>query len=340
MKKYLLLCLAFVGMLLMMSCSNEENENVPQIYGFKNVDLNCQTVRQLQAYNDAIMKDIKVTRFSTGNKLVDADIMGGIYGLGIGESIGSLGKFFGVWGWGAYGTCTAAGALVGAGAFSWKYYKRTHNCAITQFMTNQLYEKLTDYCSNTFRIVNYTFVNDEQTDSIFNQLQIPDGYEEIEKIGIAHNIVLQDDDSQLLLSFGDGLNGGGIGAPIGDDIPCEPELNPCAVQLFADSVFIDSYDDGLDMVDYYTIGGEFSYSDYLNDYPLLTTNATNVMLLFMSALHNIPQTTSNVIQLVNDYIETIEMNNELTTAEREQLYTGFIIAVYSFDLWNGNPILL
>ena len=117
-------------------------------------------------------------------------------------------------------------------------------------------------------------------------------------------------------------------------------VNPCAAELFVDNTFMESYDNELNMVDDYIVDGAFSYNDYLTDHPLVTSDATNILLLFMAALHNVQQTTGNMIQLVNDYIQTIEMNNELTTAERKQLYTGFIIAVYSFDLWNSNPVIL
>lgn len=339
MKRYLLFYFLFVTMFLLSSCTSNENEVVsePNATQF-DVSTKIKTLQQLQALNDQLSKNAHVTRLSSGNSTLDADIIGGIYGLGVGESIGSLGKFFGVWGWSAYASCAFVGSAVGAVAFSWRYHKKKNGCSITNFMKAQMYDKVADYCSIKTNI-DYGFENTEIPDSIFNQLFIPTGFDDIEKVGIAHNKILQIDPLELMnLQLGYGVNGGDLEKPIDDLL--EPDRNPCVEALFDDNDYWDEYNATFNVFDNYYSNGSFDYSQYLDDNPLITTDATNVLRLFMAAIHAVPQTTNSMIQLVNNYIQTIETNNELTNTERRQLYVGFIIAVYSFDLWNGNPNVL
>lgn len=49
MKKYLILSLAFVGMMLVVSCSKDEIESIQEPFGFKNDLVSSQNAGQLAA---------------------------------------------------------------------------------------------------------------------------------------------------------------------------------------------------------------------------------------------------------------------------------------------------
>lgn len=51
MKKYLTLSLAFVGMMLVVSCSKDEIESIQEPFGFKNNVVSSQTAGQSAAQN-------------------------------------------------------------------------------------------------------------------------------------------------------------------------------------------------------------------------------------------------------------------------------------------------
>jgi hypothetical protein len=51
--------------------------------------------------------------------------------------------------------------------------------------------------------------------------------------------------------------------------------------------------------------------------------------------YHFANTTSDVISLVNQYINIIETNNEFSDDERNAIYSGFMIAVYSCDYWDS-----
>lgn len=80
---------------------------------------------------------------------------------------------------------------------------------------------------------------------------------------------------------------------------------------------------------------DFNDSDFLADNPLLTERANDIFKQFMIAFDVVPASTSHITSIVNNYIRIIETNNELSRAERIQLYTGLIVAVYSCEFWKN-----
>ena len=42
-----------------------------------------------------------------------------------------------------------------------------------------------------------------------------------------------------------------------------------------------------------------------------------------------------MIDLVNDYVDIIEANNEFSQEERVQIYAGLAVAAYSYKLWSS-----
>ena len=337
MKKYYFIFIAFVGMLFFTSCSTDENLECEQVLSQESSLEYSKTLRDIELYNQQLSQKFPSTRSARYDNLIKADVLGGVYGASLGEGLGSYVMWLGGWGVGAYATCTFSGALLGAAAFSWKQYKRQSGCAITTMMTDDLYSDIKIHCENKTTITNNSFVCLDASDSIFNQLNIPLGYNDIEKVGIAHNKILHGDvNNSLPLSGPNNLNGGDMLQSLEE--PIYPINNYCAQALFEDLDFADSYNDVLDLVDDYNdIDNIFDYSEFLNDYPLITTTATNILRNFFMGLDITPQNTTSIIWLVNSYIQIIESNNELTTSERKQLYLAFIVAVYSFDHWYMGP---
>lgn len=335
MKKYYYLFIVFIGMLFITSCSTDDDSESKQV---SNINTEySKTLFDIEQFNQHLLQNTSTTRAARYDNLTKADVLGAIRGFDVGQSVGSLGFFLGAWGVGAYATCTFGGALLGAAAFSWKQYKIQSGCTITTMMTDELYSDIKIHCENKTTITNNSFVCLDASDSIFNQLNIPSGYNDIEKVGIAHNKILHGDvNNSLPLSGPNNLNGGDMLQSLEE--PIYPINNYCAQALFEDLDFADSYNDILDLVDDYNdIDSIFDYSEFLNDYPLITTTATNILRNFFMGLDITPQNTTSIIWLVNSYIQIIESNNELTTSERKQLYLAFIVAVYSFDHWYMGP---
>lgn len=335
MKKILFLSFAFFGMLFLTSCSQDDVKGADSVTKIHTDEAYSQTLEDIKLYNSNLLKSVSTTRSIHGNdKLTQADIMGAVYGFGLGDSFGGIGRFFGVWGWAGYGACVFAGTVAGAVTFSWKQYQIQSGCAITGFMTESMYASIDDYCCTKTKIENGVFSVIETSDSILNRLNIPSGFNDIEKVGIAHNKLLGSHIINLTDLQGLPTRGGNLS---GNDLEELLPLNPCAEALFDDSEFANAYDDLLDVVDIYNdTNNTFDYSAFLNDNPLSTTTATNILRQFMTAFQIASFSTASVINLVNDYINIIESNNELTTIERQQLYICFIVATYSYDHWYGS----
>ncbi|MBR1463938.1 MAG: hypothetical protein IJ604_11285 [Prevotella sp.] len=86
-----------------------------------------------------------------------------------------------------------------------------------------------------------------------------------------------------------------------------------------------------DVVAYCGTAG-YDFAGNLSAYPYSSQNVNATYSLFVSALGS-AQSTSDVINIVNNYISIIEADNEFTSEEKEILYGGMVVSVYSFNLW-------
>ena len=113
--------------------------------------------------------------------------------------------------------------------------------------------------------------------------------------------------------------------------PSDPE-SPVET-IFSDLNFIDSFQDFGDMVDEWLDSlstGTLSLLDYV--FPVNNIEK-QVGELFLNALLYC-NSQSDVITLANSYIDIIQYSSELTSGEKDELYSCFVVAVYSYGLWS------
>lgn len=311
----------FIGVLFSLcfiSCSQETIETsscqLPENRFCRN-----QTLKELKALNDSIIStnmDMHETR--SGNRMpwYIADATGAVVG---GQIANQWAYLCGPFAFKAYvATVVLSAAVCSASALAESnaapmllndynsfYYVGDHN-----------YSTQTQILDDTCQINN----------SLVNSINIPQSFRSLSYIGINHNAILLDWNSPQNTR----TRSGGYLEPLDPGDPLQPinNLSP----LYRDTLFRNSYDS--------TIGSINAVFNYYNgdfaDY-LITNYDNNISdacyLFFQASAYS--NSTSDMITLVNQYISIVESNQDFTEDEKKVFYGGLIVAIFSFEYWNG-----
>ena len=161
-----------------------------------------------------------------------------------------------------------------------------------------------------------------ETEIVYTHLSelvnIPQEYEYVRDFGLYHNDCLAtlEDVEQGLVSLDD--------VELNEDLQTiiqSEEYQQCYDNIIAASVSATSID-GLNINQYVAEDGIY-----------LTGKAVRVYELFLSVYNQYTDEDTDLIELINRYINIIETSNEFTTDEKEAIYASFMIAADSPQYW-------
>lgn len=338
MKKYFFIAVAFFGMLFVTSCESDDEGfvDVPKTQELT-VEQNCKTLAALEQYNLAQKGEGVETRgFWNWLKriaiTVSADVVGA--GTAIVAEQATIGAFSSLSG--AAGTI--ATVAIGLGGAIPASIKAWTDCAIVaQYEPQSQVLNNVRFCGRQNLIISEggpqkDYSTELPGDNIFAQIDFPAGMDIVKATGVYHNLVINDSEVNLRPTNSYGLNGSDLQPHDPGDEVSETLDNFIMSSDYA-SVFNTAWNNILD----YMGTDSFNYNSYFNSICPTSSNVKSTYLLFLQALNDNTSVTclSDVIDLVNDYVDIIEANNEFSQEERVQIYAGLAVAAYSYKLWSS-----
>ena len=200
----------------------------------------------------------------------------------------------------------------------YKVYCRT-NIDFEDIDSLQLIDSLVTYNNYTVNTIG---------DSLYNQILIPSSMTTLKQIGIAHNDILE----ECYLSI---IDNNGQNNLLQWDEPYLEEPDYEENEYLDSEEFEEDYYLTIEKVDSCCDLSGFNYQTYLTLYPFESQNVHQTASLLLYALQNTVTSMTDVISLANGYISIIEANNDFTLEEKIQIYSGLIVAVYSYNLWSN-----
>ena len=340
MKK--LLTVSLVLMLIactftLISCNSDEEPvyitEASQI-NFNKFDNN--TLLELKEFNSTIQRDVTTrgmgSLFRNFIKFVSADVTGAGKALKSNYQILSLATTLDH---SIGAACTGVVAIYGAVKGSFFSKKRSDENGLVNITDDEMYSTTISHLLDHAEERYGTLVLVPTGLNLYaDSISVPSSFSYLEPIGQFHNQILS-----LVITEdagGNNTNGQPNEDPIGDG-----DFTGLVGDM--QTVFSSSTTESgcnlavADVVSYCTSTG-FDYEDNLTDYPFTSNNVNSTYLLFLSALES-AQSVSDVISIVNSYISIIEANNDFTADEKEQIYGGMIVAVYSYDFWEKRELV-
>lgn len=321
--------LFFCILVFMASCSNElseaEDTNTQEIASSK-------TLSDLKAFNASFESETSFTRGWWDNngirigRILKADLGGAIACMGdnkalVGIAAGMVvkGGTAGAW---IGGSIIAGIALYGAAPASYRSYQIQYPYAYSIDDLYNMHNTTTNYCVKIAQQDVASFL----IDSIGACITIPNSMKFLLLSGMGHN--------KIVHQYMAGKSDTPMRAPITPIVGDSEEMS-YALQIFTGEDLESSFSNAWLYAEQYTTSAGFDYSSYIADHEYESENVTETISLFLSAYDSSVNSLSSIISLVNGYINIIEADDEFSTEERYQIYAGLIVAVYSFDLWNG-----
>lgn len=300
------------------SCTNESDYMFTEQTHYTLTKPN-KTVEELSEYNDSIKYLYPKTR-SARNYIYKADVLGAIDGISLGSSFMFTTMFAGP---GIGIASTLAGGLT-LGCF-YSAYAATH-CRgyMISCSEENAYNSSKQYLNANSIMTDSCFVLSVVPDSIITQINIPNHSSDYKYIGIAHNQILNSLATNVIIP----LSMGPIDEPIYTDYP--KLIN----QIFNDDNFRELYYNHANTIINCSTDNDIDYSDLLINSDL-SANVRSAIELFFDGFDMIPHNVSSMTLYINSYISIIENNNEFTSEECQQLYSGFLVALYSSLYWDN-----
>lgn len=339
MKKYFFIAVAFFGMLFVTSCESDDEGfvDVPKTQELT-VEQNCKTLAALEQYNLAQKGEGVETRgFWNWLKRIAITVSADVAGAGAAilaeeATIGAISSLGG-----AAGTVAAVviglGGGVPASIEAWKT-----GCAIVvQYEPQSQVLNNVRFCGRQNLIISEggpqkDYSTELPGDNIFAQIDFPAGMDIVKATGVYHNLVINDSEVNLRPTNSYGLNGS-------DLQPHDPgdEVSETLDNFIMSSEYASVFNTAWNTVPNYMGTDSFNYNSYFNSICPTSSNVKSTYLLFLQALNDNTSVTclSDVIDLVNDYVDIIEANNEFSQEERVQIYAGLAVAAYSYKLWSS-----
>ncbi len=316
MKKYLVLSLLVIGIMFVVSCTND-NEKPVDSQPATNAN---KTLIELQEYNSQFISEHSVTRANWWNyiRVASADYKWGKRGAKAGQIIAGIAGV--ATGGSGYAITVGVSAGVAGGYASYRKWQQLYSddegasVSYQEAMNRMEGLYANNYYNNTLNslgVDNYAVLG--------AQINLPSNYEHLRRIGNDHNMVLEQlrEESVPFLSRG----------PFEEGHITESILTTPIEDLF------DEYELQ------YTSSSAFSAITTSSDgdsAASVSFTVDSIVDTFDTLLHSVSMDNAGLVSAINSYISIIENNNELTYSEKEDVYSTLIIALYSILYWNDN----
>ena len=320
---------AFVSVLISCSSENPSDREDPKKPTEKIGD---KTLSDLEEFNSENFHVARQSRGLGGNgrtigRVLMADLGGAIRSLSNNGSLvmssaylmssGTPGAWLG-------GSIIVGIALYGGAPASYRAYKKTCSYGCTIEEMTSLYQSTVARCEEMAVLDSLGITH---IDLIKPQLQLPDSMKFLANVGYEHNLILNSK-----------LNNGET-MPLATRANIVPEITgeyTTANNVFESEELYESFSTIWNHADIYTTASDgFDFESYVEDMPFSSTNVNDAIQLFVSAYDTSVDSFSDLVNVVNNYISIIEADNEFTATDRIQIYTGLVVAVYSYSLWEN-----
>lgn len=333
MKKiiYLLCTVCFLA-----SCSINNDYEPERKYPDRLTDAN-RTVKELYNYNVATLEQTPVTRNGRYSKIAKRDVMGAIRGAVMTSST-------------CNGYIIGFGSALLAAVESLMAYEETRNVPVTIEETTALFDTHQSICRAYATEGN---APEEADTLLLTTIGLPLEFSHLAVLGEYHNGVLT-----RFLNRNNGQNGNSSdnGLPLSSNsgqtttrsstiafeplIPIVtdnlPTLFNCPIETI-DSVFNDSDFRNACIYDVLTepeMTTMEEVTNYINSINGISENTKAACCLYLDLFNNCPDDIQTIQQIARGYINIIEQNNEFTPEEKEIIYSGITVSLYSTVLWN------
>ena len=335
MKKYILFCLISITMMIFFSsCSDNDKEytNVSSEIIIENAS-NNKTIQQMKEYNKVKLNTPVATRSIGGwlKKIFHvtcADVLGALKGIvdnySTIQTCNSINPTLAT-------IATVYFGLDGGIPASKHAWNTCNGLSLTTSQWNSLFSNVVDFCEISEVLNDTTFQNSiyVEQDTLFSEILLPTSLSHLKTVGLYHNVVLN--------SFTplQPLNRDGTRYDV------TPYQQPEEIEELLESSNFSStfYSVKNAIAMHFSILNGFDIESFITANPYTSSNVGDTFDLFFDALDNIVTEPDDVLSLVNDYIDIIETNNEFSTYERTQVYLGFVVAAYSYNMWYHNMLL-
>lgn len=310
---------------LLVACSQVENEKVAaEPVEAQQLEPANNTLRELAIYNESFaiqQTDRPITRgfWSDLWTIIKSDLVG----AGIGAYKGLLRSISFPFGFMFSHKAIITHALAGGFIYSSHAFQEVY-CDDNQADDSVSFSRL--------KVISEESIFDDvpiiiQSAVDTSLIALPDSLQDILKVGLAHNKLMQ----EWLNDISASGNTQGVISPILDD---DYESND--VSDFLNSRDFSRYYHALEIEisDYCSIAG-FDYDSFMEDEPFDSENVAQTIDLFVQAAESNVTSLNSLITMVNGYINIIETNNEFSYEEKMQIYSSLVVAIYSYSLWTN-----
>lgn len=318
-----------MGALFLSSCSTESND-YPEARQAQETTTTNKTLEQLKEYNTTLPQNTLMTRSLGRTAILSCvDAYGGIRSIWKNRGvIATAYKSSQVWG-GIVATCIGISGAASASASVAKILP-------TNVETDKMFTNTQKYCRSYEETMKVTSFDPNSPvvglkDTLQTKISVPLSCRYLTNTGAYHNAIIE--------TFLNPSNDMPIRkAPMRKAY--EEHGNP-GTQLISSVTdmqeFLDAFYVTASNTKNYNTNNNFNIDAYIAAYPIESNNVRSAFGLFKTAIENNVQTSTDIINIVNNYISIIDGNTDFTGQEREAFYAGLIISVYSYHLWYANP---
>lgn len=322
MKKLFLLLFLCALMGTLVSChSSSGNE-----WGVSDVHSAQNTLEALDDYNAELLSSLKCSR-GGGKKLyvASSDIIGAVSGINAGSKIAGI---FGV----ATGGTGFAAIVVGAGlisgtAASYKAYRNSSTCAypaqlsddFLKHSTKMVYAK---FLANSKKAENEPNV-DEATGPVLNvetyeRIDLPDDFSYLKTLGADHNAILK----------ASNVDGNLPESPTACDVQ-ELQIDKADFVKLQEAIGSENFQES-----YHEMLNEIPNGNYLESIDC-SERVKLALEKYLELFQTYPKNVEELVEIANGYIQIIEDGQEFSKEEKELIYAGIMVSVYSPQLWDN-----
>lgn len=325
MKKLFLFLVLVIGVVFASCSSTIEEAKTANV-----ITNESETLEALKTYNAVLLKSCSQTR--GGNRLfvASADIVGAIKSINAGKTIaGIVGAASGGIG---YATIVVGVGLIGGAASSYLAYKSKTTCAYPA--------QIPDLLTYTTKIVNRKIVKEEKLDGMTartdedkcedipteqgeeasDKINLPQQFNFLKRIGIEHNTILK-------------------AANVDKELPDANSVDVNDLeQVQLSEREMAQYEEAMncqELKDYFYEAME----DVQNGSDIETLNCSakvkQALQSYLDLFQTYPENVDELVEIANEYIRIIEANNEFSEEEKELIYSGIMVSVYSPQLWDN-----
>lgn len=317
------------GALFLSSCSTESND-YPEARQTQETTTTNKTLEQLREYNTTLPQNTLMTRSSGRTAILSCvDAYGGIRSIWINRGIiataAGASQVLG----GIVATCFGISGAASASASVAKILP-------TDAEKDNMFTNTKDYCRSYEEKMKSTLIDSDSPvvglkDTLQTKISVPLSCSYLMNTGAYHNAIIE---AFLNPSNDMPIRKAPMKKAYKDHADPGTQLMPSVtdMQEFWDAFYVTA-----DNTNNYNTNNDFNIDAYIAAYPIESNNVRSAFGLFKTAIENNVQDGTDMISIVNSYISIIDGNTDFTSQEREAIYAGLIISVYSYHLWYANP---